>query len=321
MKYCPSRSKYRFSQKNFTPGIAVFLVKLRKLRCQNFRSMIKIGKYNRMRVVKLLDFGAYLVDCEGDDPREILLPQRYIPEGLATEDTIDVFVYNDSEDRLIATTEKPFAQVGEFAFLEVVQVNDTGAFLDWGLPKNLLVPYSEQKVRMKRGGIYPVYVYLDHATMRVVASAKIEKHLGNTVPEYKAGQEVNALVLSHGELGFRCIVDNLHAGMIYSNELFRPLEIGEQCRAFVRRVREDGKIDLTLSPEIHERMDVLGRKILDYLHRNTRAEAAISEKMDPEEIKARFACSKKDFKKALGALYKARKIAIDKSTGKISLSE
>lgn len=283
--------------------------------------MIKIGKYNKMKVVKLLDFGAYLVDCEGDDPREILLPLRYIPEGLQVDDTIDVFVYKDSEDRLIATTERPFAQVGEFAFLEVAEVNDTGAFLDWGLPKNLLVPYSEQKMKMKRGGIYPVYVYLDHATLRVVASAKLEKHLGNTIPEYKDGQEVAALVLNRTDLGYRCIVDNLHLGMIYSNELFRPVEIGEQCRAFVRRVREDGKLDLTLSPEIHERMDALSKRILDYLQRNTRPEAAISEKMDPEEIKARFACSKKDFKKAVGALYKARKIVIDKESGKISLSE
>lgn len=275
--------------------------------------MIKLGKYNTMKVEKLVDFGAYLVDSERkeDEPKqEVLLPTRYMPEGLAPEDTIEVFVYKDSEDRPIATTETPFATVGEFAFLEVVQVNDTGAFLDWGLPKDLLVPYSEQKMRMKRGGIYPVYVYLDDATKRIVASARLEHFLGNVIPEYKNGTEVDCLVIQHTEIGYKVIVDNLHYGMVYDNEIFRPLEIGQSVKGYVKHVREDGKIDISLSGKAADRVGELAERIYSFMKINSSNGAAVSEKASPEEIKVRFGCSKKDFKKALGLLYKEHKISI-----------
>ncbi|MDE6277945.1 MAG: GntR family transcriptional regulator [Muribaculaceae bacterium] len=281
--------------------------------------MIKIGCDNRMRVVKFVDFGAYLTDASGEDAREILLPARYAPAELMVDDTIDVFIYKDSENRLIATTEQPYARVGEFAFLQVVQVNATGAFMDWGLPtKNLLVPYSEQKVKMRQGGIYPVYVYLDDASQRVVASAKLEKFVGNVFPDYKAGAKVRALVVSHMERGYRCIVDNRHFGMIYENELFRPIELGEELEVRVKYVRPDGKLDLSAGGDTHERVASLADRIMGYLRMNAgRSEGALSDKMAPEKIQALFGCSKKDFKKAVGALYKDKKIEISHPDGRI----
>lgn len=266
--------------------------------------MVNIGKYNRLPVAKIVDFGVYL---DAGNGVEILLPARYIDRELKVGDDLEVFIYTDSEDRLIATTEKPFAEVGQFAFLEVVDVNSVGAFLDWGLPKNLLVPFREQKVKMREGGIYPVYVYLDDTTKRIVASAKLDKYLGNVVPDYKRGDEVTALVWQHQPIGYRVIVDNLHSGMIYENELFRNLEVGETVKAFVKNVRDDGKIDLTLSGNVIERVGKLADRIMEHVRLNG-GEATISDKSSPEEIQAKFQCSKKDFKKAIGQLFREHRI-------------
>lgn len=283
--------------------------------------MIKIGRDNTMRVARLVDFGAYLVDSTGEDPTEILIPRRYMPEDLRVDDTIDVFIYKDSENRLIATTEQPYAKVGEFAFLEVVQVNSTGAFLDWGLPtKNLLVPYSEQKSKMRQGGIYPVYVYLDDASRRIVASAKLEKFTGNVFPDYRPGDKVKALVVGHNDIGYRCVVDNLHLGMLYDSDLFHPVETGELVEACVKYVRPDGKIDLSLSGDTEQRVGALAGRVMEYVRMNVRDDAALSDKMDPGRINALFGCSKKDFKKAVGALYKEHRILIDRGTGRISVN-
>ncbi|MDE6310311.1 MAG: GntR family transcriptional regulator, partial [Muribaculaceae bacterium] len=196
-----------------------------------------------------------------------------------------------------------------------------GACFSWGLPtKNLLVPYSEQKVKMRAGGVYPVYVYLDDASQRVVASARLEKFVGNTFPDYRPGRKVKALVLSHNETGYRCVVDNRHFGMFYNNELFQPLEVGQEVEACVKYVRPDGKIDLSLGGDTQERVHSLAASILEYLNLNSnRPEAALSDKMDPEKIKALFGCSKKDFKKAVGGLYKEHKIEIAHPSGEIKL--
>lgn len=268
--------------------------------------MIELGKTQKLTVRRIVDFGAYL--GSGSDDVEVLLPSRYLPENAAVGNGIDVFVYKDSEDRPIATTEHPFATVGDFAFLSVSAVNDTGAFLDWGLPKDLLVPYSEQKVKMRRGGIYLVYVYVDHATGRIVASAKVEKFLGNVYPDYKPGQEVKALVYEHSEIGYKVIVDNLHRGIIYSNEIYSPIEVEETVKAYVKQVREDGKIDLTLNDKASVRTTSLSDRLLVYL--SDGSNAPVSEKMSPEMIATIFECSKKDFKKAVGHLYKERRIII-----------
>lgn len=268
--------------------------------------MVNIGKYNRLRVLKPVDFGVYL---DGGDGLEILLPQRYITSPVRVGDELDVFVYTDSEDRIIATTEDPYVTVGEFAFLRAVQVNNVGAFLDWGLQKDLLVPYREQKMKMRQGGTYLVYVYLDDVTRRVVASAKVEKFLGNVMPGYKRGQEVDALVCWSTPVGYKVIVDNLHSGMLYSNEIFRPIDVGDVVKAFVKYVRPDGKIDITLSEKAIERVGDLSQRILAELKENG-GHLHFSDKSSPEEIKERFNCSKKDFKKAIGQLYKKRLVEI-----------
>lgn len=268
--------------------------------------MIKIGQYQDLEIRRMVDFGAYLGDA--DNTAEVLLPRRYLDEEMKVGDNVHVFVYKDSEDRPVATTEKPFATVGQFAYLTVSAVNDTGAFLDWGLPKDLLVPYSEQKSRMRRGGVYLVYVYLDKTTGRVVASAKVEKFLGNVFPEYKPGQEVEVLVTEHTGPGYKAIVDNLHRGMIYANEIYRPVEVEQHIKAWVKQVRDDGKIDLTINDRADRRTAELAHRVLEYI--SSPEAMRLSDKMPPAHIEMLFQCSKKDFKKAVGHLYKERKIAI-----------
>ncbi len=277
--------------------------------------MLKIGNYNILTVAREVDFGYYLAT---DDGREILMPRRYMPEDKGVGDEVNVFVYTDSEDRLIATTEVPYAVVGEFAYLQVRDVNAAGAFMDWGISgKDLLVPFLQQKVRMRQGGIYLVYLYLDDVSKRVAASAKVEHFVGNAYPEYIHGAEVEALVVEHTPIGYRAIVDNAHWGMIYENEIFKPLELEQTIKAFVKSVREDGKIDLTLMPATGQRVADLGEQILEAINLGGGV-LTITDASTPEEIKARFACSKKDFKKAVGKLYKEKKILLGE--GKIVLA-
>lgn len=269
--------------------------------------MLKIGNYNTLKVAREVDFGYYLAT---DDDRELLLPRKYMPEDKGIGDELRVFVYTDSEDRLIATTEVPYAVVGDFAYLQVKDVNNAGAFLDWGIPgKDLLVPYSEQKARMKQGGIYLVYVYLDDASQRVVASAKVEHFVGNVIPEYRQGQRVSALIVEHTPIGYRAIVDNRHWGMIYDNEIFRPLELESTVEAFVKSVRDDNKIDLTLSDRAVKRVGDLSDRILEAIDA-AGGELHITDASTPDEIREAFECSKKDFKKAVGHLYKEKKILL-----------
>lgn len=265
---------------------------------------MKIGQYNRLHIAHRVDFGVYLSDENG---AEVLLPAKYVIPGLGIGDEIEVFVYNDSEDRPVATTEKPAASVGEFAFLKVNAVNKTGAFLDWGLQKDLLVPYSNQKVRMRTGGVYPVYVYLDDASKRVVATAKLAPYIGNVFPDLKPGQQVEALVYKQTPIGYVCIVDNLYHGMLYDNELFRPVEPGDRLKAFVKTVREDGKIDLTLKDKAAARSQSLSERIMERMAMSG-GTLDLGDHSSPDLIRFRFQCSKKDFKKAIGLLLKERKI-------------
>lgn len=279
--------------------------------------MIKTGNYNTLRIERFVEFGAYLVDPtvspkkpQDKEIREVLLPRRYLSDEMVVGDTLKVFVYTDSEDRPVATTEKPYATVGQFAFLQAAQVNRVGAFLDWGLQKNLLVPFKEQKVKMFPGGIYLVYVYLDQTTGRVVASARIEKFLGNVLPEYVRDEKVSALVIAHPQIGYKVIVDNLHFGMIYANEIYRPLEIGQTIEAYVKNVRrEDGRIDLTLtSPGTLGRVEKIATQIIEALEAG---KMHLTDQSSPEAIRDTFQCSKKDFKKAIGNLYRQHRIILD----------
>ena len=272
----------------------------------NILDMINLGQNNNLEVARLVDFGAYLTDGEGND---VLLPSRYIAATVQIGQKVDVFVYKDNEGRPVATTETPLARVGEFAFLKVSEVNSLGAFLDWGLMKELLVPYREQKAKMREGGVYLVYVYLDHTTQRIVASAKIEKFIGNIVPRYRVGAHVKALVFQQAEgLGYRVIVDNLHYGMIYESELCAPLELQQTLDAYVRRVRPDGKIDLTLAGAARTREAGIADQLLAVLKASPEGAVAVCDKSTPEEIYEMFKCSKKDFKKALGHLYRERMV-------------
>ncbi len=276
---------------------------------------MKFGKYNSMKVARNVDFGAYL---ESDDGQEVLLPARYIQSPLQPGDEIEVFVYRDSEDRPVATTERPFAEVGEFAFLQVSDVNPIGAFLDWGIPKDILVPYREQTVKLSRGMVVLVYVYLDDVTKRIVASAKIDKFLGNCYPSYGLGDKVTALIYKRTELGYKAIVDNLFHGMIYENELYAPLEIGQPISAYVKQVRDDGKIDLVLSGSNDGRIGALMAKITKRLTEEPDGFLPLSDSSSPETIREVFQCSKKDFKKAIGHLYRDRKIVISNSGLKLN---
>lgn len=276
--------------------------------------MLKIGQYNDLAVAREVEFGLYLADEDGN---EVLLPRRYVTSDMKPGTQVHVFIYTDSDDRPVATTDIPFATAGEFAYLQVRDVNATGAFLDWGLPKDLLVPFSQQKSRMSRGGIYLVYVYLDHATMRVVASAKVEKFLGNALADYKPGQRVKALIVEHTPIGYRAIVDDRHWGMIYENEIFSALEIEQQVDAFVKQVRDDGKVDLTLSDIAKNRVADLSDVLLEAI-RHAGGKLPVSDESSPEQIREMFACSKKDFKKAVGHLYKTGQILLGE--GKLVLA-
>lgn len=280
--------------------------------------MIKTGDYNKLIVSRIAPFGVYLSDPS--DGSEILLPNRYVTPEMEPGTTVEVFVYTDSEDRPVATTERPYVRVGQFAFLQTIQVNRVGTFMDWGLAKNLLVPFKELKIKMFPGGIYLVYVYLDHNTGRVVASARIDKFLDNVFPEYEPGAEVETLIIGHNEIGYKVIVDNRHSGMIYKNEVYKPLEIGARLRAYVKHIRpDDGKIDLTLNePDTRSRIDRIGTEILRRLREG---EKVTGDSIDPEVVKKLYGCSKRDYKKALGLLYREREIAIDNETDTIKLAK
>lgn len=267
--------------------------------------MIKTGRYNKLTASRRSDYGWYLKD--GDSPGEVLLPQRYVPEGMRRGDEINVFVYTDSEDRPVATTERPLATVGEFAFLDVAAVNATGAFMHWGLAKDLLVPFNEQRSRIRYPGNYLVYVYLDDASGRVTGTTKIEKYLDNVLPQYRPGNKVQCLVYKEVPIGFGCIVDNLHRGMLYADETFRNLRPGDRVEAYVKKVRPDGKIDLTLNSPAIERTAALGERILAMMQING-AGFRLNDKSDPEVIKAMLQCSKRDFKQAMGHLLRDGKI-------------
>lgn len=263
--------------------------------------MLKTGQYNRLQIARIVEIGAYL---DTGDGMEVLLPKRYLTGCEAVGDLVDVFVYNDSEDRPVATTEHPQAMVGEFAFLKVKAVNRIGAFLDWGLMKDLLCPFSEQKSRMIEGGIYPVYIYLDHNTRRIVASAKLQKFLGNVLPDYERGQKVKALILNETEIGFTCVVDNLHRGMVYHNRTRRNLCPGKVIDAVVERVRDDGKIDLVEAGIGADRTHALAQRIKTAMGVSG-GRIGIDDGSSPREIRNTFGCSKRDFKQAMGHLIKS----------------
>ncbi len=279
--------------------------------------MAEIGKYNKLRVIKEVDFGVYL---DGEKEGEILMPLRYVPKECQVGDYVDVFLYLDSEDRLVATTEKPYAQVGEFAMLRVKSANKIGAFLDWGIMKDLLVPFREQKVTMTEERSYLVCIYVDEETQRIAASAKLNKFLDKILPEYTVGQEVDLIIESETDLGYKAIINNSHWGILYENEVFEQLAKGLKLKGYIKKIRTDNKIDLSLHPLGYDKVDPITQMILDELKKE-RGFIAVSDKSDAELVYRVFGISKKSFKQAVGALYKRRLITIEKDGIRLNYSE
>lgn len=277
--------------------------------------MIKIGEYNRLTVKKVVDFGVYL---DGEERDEILMPNEYVPDKCYPGDDVTVFIYFDSEDRIIATTEKPNIVVGEFAYMKVVDTTSVGAFLDWGLRKDLLVPFKEQLTPMEVGQSYIVYAYVDKKTDRIVASSKIDHFLDQIPADYVIGQEVDILVAAKTDLGYKVIVNNMHWGLIYNTEIFQTIKIGQKLKAYIKNIREDEKIDLLLQKRGYDVIDDLSKVILAKLY-DFGGVLDVSDKSDPEIIYRLFSCSKKNFKKALGLLFKQG--MIDIKPNEVTLSD
>lgn len=269
--------------------------------------MVEIGKYNTLTVVKIVDFGVYL---DGGERGEILMPKEYVPANCFPDDEVRVFVYFDSEDRIVATTEVPYVKVGEFAFLKVVAVSHVGAFLDWGLRKDLLVPFREQRDPMVEGKSYLVYAYADKASDRIVASTKVDKYLDQVFPEYEVNEEVDILIARKTDLGYAVIINNMHWGLIYDNEVFQIIKIGQKMKGYIKAIREDEKIDVSLQAPGYAKIEGLAGVILEKI-KDYDGILDLSDKSDPEEIYRVFGCSKKNYKKALGTLFKQGLIEIN----------
>jgi predicted RNA-binding protein (virulence factor B family) len=268
--------------------------------------MAIIGKRNTLGIVRASQPGLYL---DGGELGEILLPGRYIPADLAPKQKLDVFVYRDSEDRLVASTEKPHAMVGEFGYMQVVSVHpQAGAFLDWGLAKDLLVPFREQEFPLRVGDWVVVYVGLDAQTNRIIASTRLNRHLNRDTPAYRDGQPVNILVIGKTPLGYEAIVENAHRGLLYKSQLAAALKIGAKLKAFVRTVRAGGKIDLSLDAAGYKRVAPLTNLIVTALQMSG-GKLDFDDDSSPAVIRQNFGVSKKAFKQALGKLYKTRRIA------------
>ena len=267
---------------------------------------LRLGHYNRLEVIKKLDFGLYL---DGYDGEEILIPRVYVPEDTQIGDFLEVFIYRDSEDRLIATTLKPYAIVGEFAYLKVKDVSRLGVFLDWGLMKDLLVPFGEQTHKMGLGRSYLVYIYIDEESERIVASAKLDKFLENDSSKFTEGQEVSLIPYEYTDLGIKALIDKRVIGVIYKSEVFQNVILGEVTKGFIKKIRTDTKIDLALVRQGYDRIDNVKSQIYDLLI-SKEGFLPYTDKTDSEIIYRDLQMSKKDFKKAVGGLYRDGKVRL-----------
>ncbi len=260
---------------------------------------IELGDYNVLTVAKEVDFGLYL---DGGEMGEILLPQRYVPQDCKVGDEIEVFLYLDIDEKLVATTLRPLAKVGDFAFLEVAWVNEYGAFLNWGLMKDLFCPFREQKMKMEKGKGYIVHVHLDPNSYRIVASAKVDRYFSAEPHNYRPGQGVELLVWQKTDLGFKAIIDNKYPALLYKDQIFKDIRTGDRMRAYINNVREDGKIDVALQPTGRRMTATLSEQLLRYVGDNGGV-CHLTDKSPAEEIYSTFQVSKKNFKKAVGDLY------------------
>ena len=266
--------------------------------------MATIGIFNTLTIIDIIEHGAIL---DGANLGEILLPNRYVPKDAKIENQVDVFLYNDSLDRLVATTDKPKAKIGEFASLKVIQVNKIGAFLDWGLPKDLLVPFNQQHSTMEVNKNYLVRLYLDEKTSRVVATSKIDRFLDIYPADYATGEEVNLIIGPRTDLGFKTIINGQHWGLIFQSDIFQPLRTGLTIKGYIKEVREDGRVTVILSRTGKDKVNDFTEVFLKYLAKND-GFTSINDKSSPTEIQKVFGVSKKAYKQTVGHLLKLKKI-------------
>jgi uncharacterized protein len=274
--------------------------------------MVNVGRYNTLRVKKAVDFGMYLDG--GTD--EILLPKRYVPQGLNVDDEISVFIYHDNDGRLIATTDKPIASVGEIAMMEVADTNPTGAFMKWGIMKDVFVPISQQEKRMKKGDKRLVRLFIDEKTGRVTATEKIDKFLSNYELSVEEREAVDLLVYKKTDIGYKVIINSSHLGVLHFNEIFRELETGERLKGFIKHIRPDNKIDVSPGVIGYSKIPDEEQRILTLLKENN-GYLPFNDKSEPEAIYNHFGVSKKSFKMTLGALYKKRLISFTQTGMKL----
>jgi len=269
--------------------------------------MIDIGRINTLKIVRESNHGLYLEIGEED---EILLPNRYVPEKYNIGDEIDVFVSFDSEDRMYASTDMPYAMVGEYACLEVVAATSFGAFLDWGMPKDLLVPFKEQNQKMKEGEKHVVYIYFDSKSKRIAASAKLFKFLKTRDHTYEKGDEVELIICSRSDLGYNVLIDGDYMGLLFKSDVFKPVQTGDKMKGYIKEVRDDLKLDVCLSPLGKSAVDLLASRLVEMLEENN-GFLPVTDKSSSDEINSMFGQSKKTFKRSVGLLYKQRKIKIE----------
>lgn len=269
---------------------------------------VELGKYNTLNIIAVTPKGVYL---DGGDLGEIILPNRFVPKDCQIGDSLLVFIYLDSAERLAATTEKVLGQVGDFVSLKVAQVNKMGAFLDWGLPKDLLVPYNQQHTEMEVGKYYLVRIFVDQRTDRIAASSKLDKFIDIWPAEYQQGDKVELIIGGKTDLGFKAIVNNLHWGLLYDNEIFQPLRIGKKIDGYIKQVREDGRLDLILTRGFKNKVTNFSDKLVDTLQKND-GFLPLHDKSAPELIQRTLGVSKKTFKATVGNLLKNGKLSIEK---------
>ena len=268
---------------------------------------MEIGKTNRLKAARTTEFGFFLSDDEGN---EVLLPNAYVSDELKLEDEINVFIYRDSENRIVATTLKPYVELDEFAYLKVNQVNKFGAFLDWGLPKDLMVPFSEQKERMEEGRSYIIFMFMDESTERLVATTNLNEFFYSDDIDVMQGDEVELLLYKMSDLGMNAIVDNLYKGLIFKSDIHKDIRVGDRVRGYVKQVRNDGKIDLALEPiGYKDSIEKTADMILSAINENDGV-LSLTDKSSPEEISEVLGISKKAFKRGLGYLYKKKKVKL-----------
>lgn len=270
--------------------------------------MIKLGQHNTLDIERSSPHGLYLSDELGN---EVLLPNKFVTDDMKIGDEAEVFIYKDAHDRLVATTEQPLLKVGQIALLEVFDVSNVGAFVDWGLEKHLLIPFSEQGRRLEAGDNALVYMYLDEDTHRLVGTTKITKHLDGDINALEIGQAVDLVMWYPTQLGFTAIIENSYIGLVYHDDIYERIRTGEERVGYIKRIREDGKIDLSLRPFGYNKVNGEADKILEYLHAHD-GSMPFTDKTSPDEIARVFKMSKKVFKKSLGLLYKQKRVVLHK---------